>query len=641
MLFLKLLILLVILDPFVYSNVLNFNKFCWPSYYSIDNLIKDVEVTNRSRYQIDSIRKNCYLRYGFIELNIPNQVAIVKHGSKWIASFTFFNYSSPIEKSDETFDLISNYTFPLWITYLIIPGAFSCYRCRVSLSLSFGHVNQSTQYQIRYGFIRTTFPLFIDYTSKETMRREDKSKYQKINLNLTNQNDSLNTFFLDDKFFGDSNQYMLLEVSQLLSVDQPKYHLLNFTSPSVVYHVCYAYTYGRYIPDSTCYPYVSDQSKPECICWKIYQLKQIIMMSVIISTLVISLLLLLYRHYKPKKVNEVNIVKSDKIQSSKSQDTTMIYFTKILIRLDAIEKHRLPGKLEISLKGTNGVTLMDIAITCGQTFSANYLATNDVNELLVIVQTKDLIEKPTLVEVTYFKELDNKKAEKIYLYGLTIETNLFTAIFPYSHYLKSHRQVMLSNQEAWNQAIHQNPSVTRFPITLPFVQSLTFFERYLMMIYGFSIICSDIQTLLVDEQDNILLILLEGVASTLFAFSIIFIIYVRMVKKLASYKYFMIPLFATGHKVFELLVIIICSFLGERLLSSVIQLGQSIWPIRKFNHQIASIYSIISWKNDIRWLVISFLSFIIYLICSFIIETTFFKLYNFKAFGPIAFDLVG
>ena len=511
------------------------------------------------------------------------------------------------------------------------------------MSLDFGHFNFSTMLQVKYGFIRANFPIFIDYTSKETIKREDKSKFRKFNFSLLSKKDSMNVFFIDDNFFGDFNQHLLLGISELNSNNQSSYFLNNFSSPSVIYHICYTYKRNNYVPDTTCYPYIYNQSIAKCICWETYNLKQYFMFSVVTLFFTTSLLILWCRHKKPQDVNEVNVSTvdnvSDDFQSSKTPSNSLIYFVKVLIRLGSIENHKLPGKLEINFKGISGAPLMDIVINCGQKFSNNHLATHDVNELVVKVELDHLFENPTLAEVTYFKELNNEKAESIYLYGFQFETHIFRTTFPYSHYLKSHRQVVVSNEQAWNQAISRDYSLSRFPITNPIVQSLTSFERNLMLIFSFVTVCSNIQTMITDNQNNISLIILEGVGNTLFSFSVMFLIYVIIIKKKALDKYSMIPL-TINYQFFQIFVLFI--FIGgiERITSSILQVSRSIWTTKIFNHKIASVYSKIIWENDIHWMVISILSFCLFCIGSFVFESIFFKLYNPTSEGPIAFQLV-
>ena len=102
MLLFNLTILLILLILSFASNSLDFRYLCWPSYFTIGNLIKDLEITGKAQYHIDSIRNNCAIKYHYVDSNMPNEVKLFKKNSKWIASFTFLNFSLPLKKLENS-----------------------------------------------------------------------------------------------------------------------------------------------------------------------------------------------------------------------------------------------------------------------------------------------------------------------------------------------------------------------------------------------------------------------------------------------------------------------------------------------------------------------------------------------------------
>uniref|UniRef100_T1K8N7 Uncharacterized protein n=1 Tax=Tetranychus urticae TaxID=32264 RepID=T1K8N7_TETUR len=504
---------------------------------------------------------------------------------------------------------------------------FDCRTCRISIHLSMNTSldNYPLDFNISYGFMKTLFPAFIDYTAHETVLREDKSDFHKINSSSNPLNQTVNSsesqIYLDDNFFGGFDQHFLIgydalaipgrnnnqtstnETSsnlrllssgsqlmgyRILFSDDPSSH----SAPLVTYTLCYSLdkSYGtQYIPLTTCYPYVNENVK-QCVCWETTNWKTYFFPSI-------------------KKITEYELPDAPVACKNVSQ---------IRIRCGRLVNKRLPGYFDINLIRANGSSIGSLQINRSTIWSSNSLMSSDVTDLLIDFYSVRPLDKPRFIEITFHKS-PASKVSLIYLYGLVIKSQDFYQVYPYCHYLQHNRNVRLSDSADWSRAMTRINMITSLPITLQRVQSLTWLERCLISIFIIQYLASKLlSTLETHDQNYITASLVEGVGGAIFLYTWVLLAYIAVFKRHNSDRYNLMSL-SSNHQLFNIIGSLLVIVIIIEVFNAAVVINKSYWRGETFNLSIASNYTST--------------------ITGLIIESIIFRFYKPDKSGPMSFDL--
>lgn len=218
-------IIIIVLIEKHYSSQLT-SLLCETSTNYINRLILDAEASNENITIFSDIKSFCKRRDDGLHSEVPINLEMRRLSNSWLVSFSYESfpkiyYESELSNQQSELDDY-NQANRYWYLYRITRIPFDCNICRIGIYLTFNLSFSEGIYNVKYGFQKTLFSRFIDYTRQETITREDKSNYSSVNseiMNVNHDHDNNSSLtgkrvYFDDNFFASKNQHFLIGIKK-------------------------------------------------------------------------------------------------------------------------------------------------------------------------------------------------------------------------------------------------------------------------------------------------------------------------------------------------------------------------------------------------------------------------------------------